>query len=145
MNRINTFTMIFCLLLVLGMGISTTAWGQCQSNVSCSAADDSNNPVCTTGAYDPCDNNVWWTFSFSRTSETSGNPILRLNLIGTSIDLTFEQDEFSPYTDYSLDSGEWIPVGPSTSHELRLTRVSGAAGSFEDLEITATYRASSGS
>lgn len=142
MNRANLLSALLCLIVVLGVGFSNSAFSQCQTNVSCSASTDDNNPVCTTGSYDPCGNSVYWTFGFSRTYETSGNPVLRMRIIGASIDLSFEQDDFSPGGTYSFDSDGWVDVGTSSDHELYITLLNGYSGSFKDISATAEYRTS---
>ena len=140
----NIFIGAFCVVLLLGIAGSDTAYGQCKTYVECSAPTDENNPVCTTGSYDPCDNSVYWTLDFHRTSETFGNPTLRLRIIGTNIDESFESDDYSPNQDHSCNSGGWINVGPSSDHELRITRY-GDTGHFSDIETTASYKAGSAS
>jgi len=136
----------FCVVMFLGIVGGNMAYGQCRSNVGTKADDDSAGPglICTTGEYDPCDNWVWWTFDFSRTSESGSPSLLAMAILGTGIAWGADASLYPANGDYHQDSVWWINVGPSTEHELRVT-LNGSSGYWRAIETTATYKAKQGS
>jgi len=139
----NILLVMICFVVLIGFGLSNNAFAQCKSNVSCSSPNDNDYLVCTTGEYDPCDNYVWWTFDFGRTSASGSASYLTMALRGTGIAYGCYAIDHDPNQSYSYNSIWWLNVGPSTSHELRVTR-NGASGYWIDIGATATYRANDG-
>ena len=140
---LNILLVMICFVVLIGFGLSNNAFAQCKSNVSCSSANDNNYLVCTTGEYDPCDNYVWWTFNFGRTSLSGSASYLTMALQGTGHAFMADAELYPPNGNYSENSVWWLNVGPSTCHEQKVLR-NGASGYWRDIVATATYRASGG-
>ncbi|MCD6162894.1 MAG: hypothetical protein J7K40_10840 [candidate division Zixibacteria bacterium] len=146
MKNIQNIALVgLCLVVFLVIGFNSNAFAQCSSYEYCYAANDSgSNPLCTTGSYDPCDNYVYWWMEFHRTSKTFSSSHLILNLVGASLIENFSSEDYAPNTDNKCNSGQWIYVGPSSDHELRLTRT-GSPGYFTRIKPSVRYAAGGGS
>ena len=152
MSRITLITLIICGLCVSfgGFLVSSNAGSTCQNYVTLQAGDDSGHSqpapsILDQSTYDPCDGDLYWTFSFCRTEaeDPDRNTIEYKITEGGLVTIVFFRDAHSWFYDpdscYVL-SGVHDGVAHSSQHIFQLRREWGAPGLFEDIEGIADYR-----
>ncbi|GEM_PF-2406309 len=138
MKRIAVIFGILALIALIPLASNNTASAQCKSVVKKKATYDIDLPVFS-GTYDPCNNWLKWTMSFTRTAKENDSAGIKIEVDGTIVYETFMDFE---YSEGRLTETNTLYVGPSDSHELILDRTPNTDGHFELIEGVVNYYAS---
>ena len=130
------------LLIALAMVVLFTqpSYSICKSSAECSMASDQSSQD-VEGPYDPCDDNINWTFTLYRNGNTTNSTIVQWIITNQTGGTVAHLEKDSRY----VDTSQWHTytgtqyVGASTWHKLTLKKASGTGGHFDDLDITINY------
>ena len=140
-----TFTLVILAVFVMLFSLSddsANAQPPCRAMAYCWVTNDLGlNPLCSDGPYNPCWDYIRWTLEFDRTARTEDNTVLRIWIQGDN-GWTGEYAQSIHYgpNQYHVLTGDDF-VGKSSGHKLRVDRVSGPGGHFEDIEAEVNYLA----
>jgi hypothetical protein len=131
---------ISILALAIMLSFVQPSYSICKSSAECSMATDQSGQD-DDGPYDPCDNNINWTFTLYRNGNTTSSTVVQWIISnqvgGTVAHLEKDSRYVDTYQWHSYSGTQY--VGASTWHKLTLKKASGSGGHFSDLDITINY------
>jgi len=128
-------------LFLLSLVAAPPTNAECRSAASCYMPTDYYSEQ-TDGPYDPCYNDISWTFKFRRTSQTSGTCFIQWKITnqqgGAIISRNYDSRDY-PAEQWQYFDGD-DSLGPSNWHKLHLLKMPlYNSGYFEYMEIHVNY------